>query len=154
MVQFTSTSLNYRLYQIRGEFKNSFDFRDYPFDLQKLAIRFQNTRLSSEHLLYVIDTFGLKLPRTDLKQQKAFQALQLWKLKEIKYSQDSFRSNSTQGDPDLFQSNIQVDYPGFSILMIFQRNTLVFLIKNLLPLALLTLVSYSTLYFSYALSVP
>jgi hypothetical protein len=28
--------LNYRLYRVRGEFCNAFDFRDYPFDSQRL----------------------------------------------------------------------------------------------------------------------
>jgi branched-chain amino acid transport system substrate-binding protein len=72
----------------------------------------------------------------------------------MQYAQDAIRSTSTQGDPALFESKVQTDYPGFSLMMRFQRHTLIFLIKNLLPLGLLTLVAYSTLYFSYSLSVP
>ena len=151
----TFDGLNYRLFQMSGEFKNSLDLRDYPFDSQKMAVRFINTSLPSDRLIYVIDTLGLKLPKTDLDQQKrAFSGLQLWKFKDIQYAQDSIRSTSTQGDPTLFASNVQTDYPGFSAVMQFQRHTFIFLIKNLLPLGLLTLVSYSTLYFSYSLSVP
>jgi len=151
----TFDGLNYRLFQMSGEFKNSLDLRDYPFDSQKMAVRFINTSLPSDRLIYVIDTLGLKLSKTDLDQQKrAFSALQLWKFKDIQYAQDSIRSTSTQGDPTLFESNVQTDYPGFSAVMRFQRHTFIFLIKNLLPLGLLTLVSYSTLYFSYSLSVP
>ena len=147
--------LNYRLFQVAGEFKNSFDLRDYPFDAQKMTVRFLNTHLSSERLIYVIDTLGLKLLRTDLAQQKrAFSGLQLWQFKDMQYAQDVLRSTSTQGDPALFESNVQTDYPGFSLAMRFQRHALIFLIKNLLPLGLLTLVAYSTLYFSYSLSVP
>lgn len=147
--------LNYRLFQVVGEFKNSFDLRDYPFDAQKMTVRFLNTNLSSDRLIYVIDTLGLKLPITNLDRQKrAFSGLQLWKFKDMHYAQDALRSTSTQGDPTLFESNIQTDYPGLSLVMRFQRHTLIFLIKNLLPLGLLTLVAYSTLYFSYSLSVP
>lgn len=147
--------LNYRLFQVAGEFKNSFDLRDYPFDAQRMTVRFLNTHLSSDRLIYVIDTLGLRLPRTNLDQQKqAFSGLQLWQFKEMQYAQDVLRSTSTQGDPALFESNIQTDYPGLSLMMRFQRHTLIFLIKNLLPLGLLTLVAYSTLYFSYSLSVP
>ena len=147
--------LNYRLFQVSGEFKNSLDLRDYPFDAQKMTVRFLNPSLSSDRLIYVIDTLGLNLPRTDLEQQqRAFAGLQLWKFKDIQYAQDSIRSTSTQGDPTRFASEVQTDYPGFSIIMGFQRHTLIFLIKNLLPLGLLTLVAYSTLYFSYSLSVP
>ena len=151
----TLDGLNYRLFQVAGEFKNSLDLRDYPFDSQKMTVRFLNTSLSTDRLIYVIDTLGLKLPRTDLEQQKrAFAGLQLWQFKEMQYAQDAIRSTSTQGDPALFESKVETDYPGFSLMMRFQRHTLIFLIKNLLPLVLLTLVAYSTLYFSYSLSVP
>ena len=151
----TVEGLNYRLFQVAGEFKTSLDLRDYPFDSQKMTVRFLNTHLDSDRLIYVIDTLGLKLPRTDIEQQKrAFAGLQLWKFKEMQFAQDAIRSTSTQGDPALFESNVQTDYPGFDVMMRFQRHTLIFLIKNLLPLGLLTLVAYSTLYFSYGLSVP
>ena len=40
--------LNYRLYRVRGEFRNAFDFRDYPFDSQRLNLRFDNPNLSTE----------------------------------------------------------------------------------------------------------
>ena len=146
--------LNYRLYRVRGEFRNAFDFRDYPFDSQRLNLRFDNPNLSTERLIYAIDTVGLRLPRTEVEERKPFQGLQLWNFKNITYFQDSSRSTSTQGDPDLFQSNTQVEYPGLSIRMTFQRKTLVFLSKNLLPLILLSLLTYCCLFFPYTMFVP
>lgn len=146
--------LNYRLYRVRGEFRNAFDFRDYPFDLQKLNLRFDNPNLSTERLIYAIDTVGLKLPRAKEVERKPFQGLQLWNFKDITYFQDSSRSTSTQGDPDLVQSNVQIEYPGLSIRMTFQRKTLVFLSKNVLPLLLLSVVAYCCLFFPYNMFVP
>ncbi|PZO45037.1 MAG: hypothetical protein DCF19_00655 [Pseudanabaena frigida] len=146
--------LNYRLYRVRGEFRNAFDFRDYPFDSQRLNLRFDNPNLSTERLIYAIDTVGLKLPRSAAEEIKPFQGLQLWNFKNITYFQDSSRSTSTQGDPDLFQSNAQVEYPGLSIRMTFQRKTLVFLSKNVLPLILLSLLTYCCLFFPYTMFVP
>lgn len=146
--------LNYRLYRVRGEFRNAFDFRDYPFDSQKLNLRFDNPNLSTERLVYAIDTVGLKLPRTKDAERKPFQGLQLWNFKDITYFQDSSRSTSTQGDPDLVQSNAQIEYPGLSIRMTFQRKTLVFLSKNVLPLILLSLLTYCCLFFPYTMFVP
>ena len=146
--------LNYRLYRIRGEFRNAFDFRDYPFDSQRLNLRFDNPNLSTERLIYAIDTVGLRLPRTEVEERKPFQGLQLWNFKNITYFQDSSRVTSTQGDPDLFQSKAQVEYPGLSIRMTFQRKTLVFLSKNLLPLILLSLLTYCCLFFPYTMFVP
>jgi branched-chain amino acid transport system substrate-binding protein len=146
--------LNYRLYRVRGEFRNAFDFRDYPFDLQKLNLRFDNPNLSTERLIYAIDTVGLKLPRAKEVERKPFQGLQLWNFKDITYFQDSSRSTSTQGDPDLVQSNVQIEYPGLSIRMTFQRKTLVFLSKNVLPLLLLSVMAYCCLFFPYNMFVP
>jgi branched-chain amino acid transport system substrate-binding protein len=146
--------LNYRLYRVRGEFRNAFDFRDYPFDSQKLNLRFDNPNLSTERLIYAIDTVGLKLPRAKDVERKPFQGLQLWNFKDITYFQDSSRSTSTQGDPDLVQSNAQIEYPGLSIRMTFQRKTLVFLSKNVLPLILLSLLTYCCLFFPYTMFVP
>ena len=146
--------LNYRLYRVRGEFRNAFDFRDYPFDSQRLNLRFDNPNLSTERLIYAIDKVGLKLPRPEVEERKPFQGLQLWTFKNITYFQDSSRSTSTQGDPDLFQSNAQVEYPGLSIRMTFQRKTLVFLSKNVLPLILLSLLTYCCLFFPYTMFVP
>ena len=146
--------LKYRLYRVRGEFRNAFDFRDYPFDSQKLNLRFDNPNLSTERLIYAIDTVGLKLPRAKDAESKPFQGLQLWNFKDITYFQDSSRSTSSQGDPDLFQSNAQIEYPGLSIRMTFQRKTLVFLSKNVLPLILLSLLIYCCLFFPYTMFVP
>jgi branched-chain amino acid transport system substrate-binding protein len=146
--------LNYRLYRVRGEFRNAFDFRDYPFDSQKLNLRFDNPNLTTERLIYAIDTVGLKLPRSKEAERKPFQGLQLWNFKDITYFQDSSRSTSTQGDPDLVQSNAQIEYPGLSIRMTFQRKTLVFLSKNGLPLVLLSMLTYCCLFFPYSMFVP
>lgn len=146
--------LNYRLFRVRGEFRNAFDFRDYPFDSQKLNLRFDNPNLSTDRLVYAIDTVGLRLPRDKDLERKPFQGLQLWTFKDITYFQDSSRSTSTQGDPDLFQSNVQVEYPGLSIRMTVKRRTLVFLSKNILPLILLSLLVYCCLFFPYTMFVP
>ncbi len=146
--------LNYRLYRVRGEFRNAFDFRDYPFDSQKLNLRFDNPNLSTERLIYAIDTVGLKLPRSKEAEAQPFKGLQLWNFKDITYFQDSSRSTSTQGDPELVQSNAQVEYPGLSIRMTFQRKTLVFLSKNGFPLMLLAFLTYCCLFFPYNMFVP
>ncbi|MBD2188725.1 ABC transporter substrate-binding protein [Pseudanabaena mucicola] len=146
--------LKYRLYRVRGEFRNSFDFRDYPFDSQRLTLRFDNPNLSTDRLIYAIDRVGLKLPKPEALERQPFQGLQLWNFKDITYFQDSSRSTSTQGDPDLLQANAQVEYPGLSVRMSFQRKTLVFLSKNLLPLILLSLLTYCCLFFPYTMFVP
>ena len=146
----TINGLYYRLYQIRGVFKGSYNFRDYPFDQQSLKIYFQNTRVPSDRLLYVIDTFGLRLSGTAHGGEGSdpYRSLELWKFQGIQYAQETLSSTSTRGNPRLFNSTLRIDYPGLSATMLLQRRFSIFLIKTLLPLALLVLVLYSTLYFS------
>jgi branched-chain amino acid transport system substrate-binding protein len=144
--------LNYRLYRISGDFKGRYDFRDYPFDRQNLNIYFQNTKIPSDRLIYAVDTFGLKQKTDPEERKKPYQSLQLWNFENIQYAQANFPNTSTRGNPKLFGTNIQVDYPGLSANITLQRRFAVFLIKTLLPLALLVLVLYSTLYFSENLS--
>jgi branched-chain amino acid transport system substrate-binding protein len=148
----TIDGLNYRLYQIRGEFKNSFNLRDYPFDRQHLTLRFQNSTTPSDRLIYAIDTLGLRLPKTDLIADQIRYSLPLWKYQGIQYAKETFRTTSTEGDPNLFQTDNQVDYPGLSATIRVKRRSIVFLIKNLLPLILLTLVLMMTLYFPKTLT--
>jgi ABC-type branched-subunit amino acid transport system substrate-binding protein len=45
----------YRLWHMRGDFKNDFDLRLYPADQQTLTVRFFNARASSHRLVYVVD---------------------------------------------------------------------------------------------------
>jgi len=145
--------LNYRLYEVQGEFKTTFDLRNFPFDQQKLPIRFQNNTIPSDRLIYVIDTVGLRLPRSNnADDQKPYQSLQQWKFEDIRYAQDTFRSISTIGDPRLFKTDNRTDYSGLSATITVQRRPLVFLEKNLLPLFLLTFVPLMALYFPIRLS--
>ena len=52
--------LVHRLYRIKGEFKNDFKLQDYPFDAQRLTIRFANTRLTRDQVVYAVDSVGLR----------------------------------------------------------------------------------------------
>jgi ABC-type branched-subunit amino acid transport system substrate-binding protein len=45
----------YRLWQVRGDFKNDYDLHRYPADTQRLALRFFNARAASDRIVYVQD---------------------------------------------------------------------------------------------------
>jgi branched-chain amino acid transport system substrate-binding protein len=49
----------YRLWKVRGDFKNDFDLRRYPADRQNLVIQFFNARAASDRLVYVQDRRSL-----------------------------------------------------------------------------------------------
>jgi ABC-type branched-subunit amino acid transport system substrate-binding protein len=45
----------YRLWRIRGEFRNEYDLHRFPFDRQELQLGFSNTRASTDSIVYVLD---------------------------------------------------------------------------------------------------
>ena len=148
LVAKTVAGHSYRLYRVRGEFKTTFDFHDYPFDAQLLSLRLQHKRLTREQVIYVIDAFGLRLPREAEVDAAAFRALESWTLQGVRYSQDTLSSHSTRGDPAAFEEGTPVEFSNFTVVATLQRRTSVFLLKTLLPLALLVLLAYISLHFS------
>ena len=61
-------------------------------------------------------------------------------------------SHSTRGQPGAFHTNYETQFSGFNVIIDIKRKTLVFLIKTLLPLLLLVLAVYVTLYFPVSLT--
>lgn len=143
--------LQYRRYHITGDFKATYDFHQYPFDQQQLNIGFQNTRLTSEHLVYAIDAPGLRVKADNAvhcSDTTAFQALSSWACQNIgmQYASDTFSSRSSLGDPQFFDQRAQTDYSGLQVTMTVQRKALAYLVSHLLPLVLLILLVYTSLF--------
>jgi branched-chain amino acid transport system substrate-binding protein len=145
-------SLHYRVYHVKGDFKATYDFHQYPFDQQQLNIGFQNTRLTSNHLVYVIDALGLRLGDGNTAnpgKAAVFQSLSTWTYQSMQYASDTFSSHSTLGDPRLFdQQQVQTDYSGLQVTMTIHRKVLAYLVSHLLPLLLLVLLVYTSLFLS------
>jgi len=142
--------LQYCLYRVRGEFKASFDFHDYPFDEQALVLQLSNPRLTREQVIYAIDTFGLRLPRPGGGAHE-LPALENWHFTQIQYLPDTLRSSSTRGHPGAFHGVYETQFSGFDVVIGAKRWAFVFLVKTLLPLVLLVLVVYVTLFFPVTL---
>jgi ABC-type branched-subunit amino acid transport system substrate-binding protein len=146
--------LNYRRYHIRGEFKATYDFHDFPFDQQSLVLRFLNTKFPRERVLYVVDEVGLD-PRNDNTAQQLAQLRaqqRAWYVAGIIKGDDAVESLSKRGDLSITGSYATTAYTGFHSTVILRRNALAFLVKNLLPLALIALILYATLFFSVTLT--
>jgi len=143
--------LHYSLYRVRGDFRSTFDFHDYPFDSQSLVVRVTNPRMTREQVIYAIDNFGLKLPRTDGGVSR-LPALANWDFTQVLYGSDALSSHSTRGQPGAFHTNNETQFSGFNVVVGIKRKTTIFLIKTLLPLLLLVLVVYVTLFFPPSLT--
>ena len=149
----TVNGLNYRLYRIQGEFKTTFDFRDYPFDRQALALRLEQPRLTREQVIYVIDDAGLRLSRPPGDAVAVLGNLSSWSFTDVRYFPDTVRTSSTRGHPAAFDADTETELSGFNAVVIAQRRTVVFLTKTLLPLLLLVLIVYVTLHMPVAMTV-
>lgn len=144
--------LHYALYRVRGDFRAGFDFHDYPFDSQSLVIQLNNPRMTREQTIYAIDSFGLHLFNGDSGGVPTLRPLSNWNFTNVRYESDTLISRSTRGQPGAFHSNYETQFSGFNTVIGIKRKTFVFLIKNLLPLLLLVLVVYVTLYFPVSLT--
>jgi ABC-type branched-subunit amino acid transport system substrate-binding protein len=141
--------LNYRLFRIAGDFKNNYDLHDYPFDRQQLLIRFQNRQERRELVTYVVDRFGLNLSKGNSivpAEQGPYDALQQWRLAELRYFVDSLSNTSTLGKPSLFGNAVGTEFAGFNLAIVLQRNSEIYVIKTMIPLVLLVLVVFATLF--------
>ncbi|MBL0408248.1 ABC transporter substrate-binding protein [Microvirga aerilata] len=142
--------LTYRLYRIAGDFKAGYDLRDYPFDVQQLDLRFRNTAEGRERIAYVVDTFGLRLAGdngSSVSDASPYSGLQLWRYLQTRYFVTSLPSMSTLGKASAFGSVVRTEYAGFSASVVLQRDFAIFMLKTLLPLFLLAIVVFTTLFF-------
>jgi hypothetical protein len=142
--------LQYRLYRIIGDFKANYDLHDYPFDVQQLVLRFQNTAQRRELIAYVLDSFGLRLAddkSATADDSNAYAGLPLWHFHQLRYFVDTFSSSSTLGKASLFGTKVKTDFAGMNVTIVLRRDFGIFVLKLLLPLLLLVLVVYATLFF-------
>src|SRR3954452_21340166 len=142
--------LSYRLYRIAGDFKASYDLHEYPFDAQQLLLRFQNVEQQREHITYVIDTIGLRLTgETDTiaDDENPYAGLQLWRFIRLRYFVDAFATGSTLGQPSLSDSRVKTEFAAFNATVVLRRDFGIFIVKTLVPLFLLVLVVFATLFF-------
>ena len=144
---------SYRLWRVQGEFRNPFDFRRYPFDRQSLTIRFFNARAAADHIVYALDqsaaAFGEVHPdTTDVgAAEEAFRVLSQWRFIDSHPRRENFVAKSSLGDP-LRASRVNYrEVSGYAASFDLQRRSLSVLVKNLLPLWLMTCMLYASLHF-------
>jgi branched-chain amino acid transport system substrate-binding protein len=174
----------YRLWKVRGDFKNDFDLHRYPADRQNLAINFFNARAATDRLVYVQDRRSLEegpglpepanatLGRTaaafaaaptgspaaaarealgGVATAEAFRNLTQWEALRATQQRDNLVTASALGDPRLVGVERVRELSGFGLNVELQRRVLATLVKTLLPLALLSLIMFASLYFPTAL---
>ncbi|MFN8484488.1 MAG: ABC transporter substrate-binding protein [Anaerolineae bacterium] len=149
--QTTIDGMKYRLYRVRGNFKQTLDFHDYPFDRQTIGVRFQNARLPREEVIYVVDTTGMARDAAKADEQaREIVNIDNWHIRgPVELFQATVGQKSNFGDPRLFNTNSKLEFSEFSLGVELGRDLLSFLVRNLLPLALILIILYISLFFSH-----
>lgn len=150
----TVAGQTYALYRVAGEFKGQFDFRQFPFDQQTLPISVQHRTLPAARLSY--------FPDDDLLVQSQAQRLESgvdagstidvipnWEATYVNFFPTSVGNTSALGDPYFIAGTSGVTYSQFAATVEIQRDVASFLVKNLLPLFLLTIVVYIGLWLPF-----
>jgi branched-chain amino acid transport system substrate-binding protein len=161
----------YRLWQVRGDFKNDFDLRRYPFDRQMLVLRFFHARADTDRVVYVQDrrsapatppTPGATQPNAPQSlldalpgaSPLAFRHLTQWETTRTSQRRDNLVTQSALGDPRLVGFERMRELSGFNFTVELRRRVLANLAKTLLPLGLMALMLYTSLYFPSTLFTP
>jgi branched-chain amino acid transport system substrate-binding protein len=166
----------YRLWQVTGDFKNDFDLHHYPADRQNLVMRFFNARAASDRIVYVQDrrsagmsSWSAHEPAAPAGAQAApsaaatidafsspvastaFRNLTQWEPVRADEGRDNLVTQSALGDPRRVGQERIRELSGFSLTVEVGRRVLATLTKTLLPLGLMALIMFASLYFSVAL---
>ncbi len=141
------TGEHYRLYRVQGTFSEPMSFKDYPWDKHTLTIRFQNPILTESDIVYVPDLAVNSSPQEDrlvsgFDQSRPFNRVPSWIVYSVDFSQVSITETAAE-----YETEGLVQYSEFRTGLSLERDVRSFLIKNLLPLLLLTIVTYSALWF-------
>jgi hypothetical protein len=151
---------SYRLWRVQGEFRNPFDLHRYPFDRQSLTIRFFNARAAADHIVYVLDEsasdFGQARGGTTPvgAADEAFHLLSQWRFVGAHQRRENFVAQSSLGDPFRLGHVNYRELSGYAASFDLQRRALSVLVKNLLPLWLMTCMLYASLHFPTILVQP
>jgi branched-chain amino acid transport system substrate-binding protein len=153
IMEMTAQNMASRTYRIKGDFREAFVFRDYPFDSQTLSIRLRHNKFNSERLVFVTDDIGMQRygGRTPAKRLKGILGLSKeapWHLQDILVFSDIGTADSTLGNPGMFhaKADTAISYSRFNVVTEIERNAKSYVLKNLVPLFIVILLGYIMLF--------
>lgn len=146
-VAFRRGDINYKVYRMKADFSDIFDFHLYPFDRQTLKVKFRHANLTRDQLIYVIDTIGMRGAKSEkiLEQAKrigVFDNISTWIIEKVQFFQDILVDNSTFGNRQLIDADSDIRYSQFNASIQIRRDVLSFSVKNLLPLLFFIIIAY------------
>jgi ABC-type branched-subunit amino acid transport system substrate-binding protein len=148
----------YKLYRVAEKFKADLDFRAFPFDEQTVGIMLQNRELPTEHVVYVTDQAVLDQSQEERLRNGADAAASIdripnWQAENLYFFRETVGTSDELGDPTTAAGS-GTYYSQYVAEVRVTREIGPFLAKNLLPLALLVVITYIGLYFPADSGVP
>ncbi|MFZ1415337.1 MAG: hypothetical protein WAS73_12275 [Defluviicoccus sp.] len=143
----------YRLWRVRGDFKNDFDLHHYPYDRQTLKVRLFNARSASDRIVYVKDRRSMltQAGAGSTVAPETFRNLTQWDSLWSEQLRDALVTASALGDPRLVGVERSRELSGYRVEIEIQRKLLATLAKTLLPLFIMTLIMLAALHFPHNL---
>ncbi len=168
----------YRLWRVRGTFRNEFDLHRFPFDRQELKLSLFNARAAADRIVYVLDRRTSATERHDLAPPTAapggpiaavaapgvapsasssiaaataFRDLTQWQPIGASERRENLVTESALGDPGRIGVESYRELSGFLVTVDVQRRAIATLAKTLMPLLLMTVIMYASLYFPHGL---
>lgn len=146
--------INYKIYRMKADFYEIFDFRLYPFDQQVLKIRFRHSNQTRNQLIYVVDLVGMRGAKSHqiLEQWQrtgVYDGITSWTVEQVRFFQNTLINSSTFGNRQLIDTNSDIRYSQFNANIHIKRNVLSFSIKNLLPLLFFIIIAYFLMFLPF-----
>ena len=129
-----------RAYRIKADFKSAFDYHRYPFDQQRLFIKFHHNFMTRKRLIYVPDSF--ESPKNLMKNvlaEKIGHGLPGWHINDISIYQDT--KKYMRGE-----RQFEVDFSRFNTAIHMSREKSNYLMKIFFPIFTLLTVLYLAYY--------
>jgi branched-chain amino acid transport system substrate-binding protein len=145
--------VTHKVYRLKADFHEEFDFHDYPFDEQRLTVRFRHANLTRDKLIYAIDDVGMRDTSTkNLSQewkQQVFREISAWTPEKVSFYPDTLVNDSTLGYRKVIDTNSNLEYSQFNAVINIKRDLLGFSLKNLLPLWFFVGVAFALLFLPF-----
>jgi len=141
-----------RTYRVKGTFKYTPNYQQYPLDTQVLPINFHHRELTRDRLIYVIDAIGMGLGDRNgsaminhLRRHQLFTTND-WTLSKGFFFQNLRIYDTSLGLPARFLNERPLEYSQFNAVIEIKRQFHSVMIKHLLPAGLMVLLGYLTFF--------
>lgn len=143
----TEHGRHYIAYRVNAGFNADFDFHQFPFDSQTLAIRMRPKDLQANRVKLVPDRIGMN-SSTGRAGNRILGHSNTWHLNDLRVFADADATESTLGDPELLQANQQsrISYSRVNALIHVERLATSYVLSNLTPLFFVLMLGYAMLF--------